>query len=164
MMYLASLLFACATAKVHTVSLTRSEILESSYLHEKYIGLGNSDDVPLTSYKQSQYYGTIQIGTPKKDFIVLFDTGSSNLWVPASNCTNCATGHAQYNGAASSTYHPNGTAFNIRYGTGSMKGFVVNDLVNMAGLETQVDFAVATQVPFITIPDVKFDGILGMAW
>merc|ERR1719461_1077407 len=149
-MYLASLLFACVAAKVHTVPLTRSELGESSYLHEKYVGLGNNDNVPLTSYKQSQYYGTIQIGSPKKDFIVLFDTGSSNLWVPASNCTNCASGHAQYDPASSSTFHPNGTAFNIRYGTGSMKGFVVHDDVYLGGLKADVDFAVATQEPGVT--------------
>merc|ERR1719461_1216407 len=144
-MYLASLLFACVAAKVHTVPLTRSELAESSYLHEKYVGLGGNDDVPLTSYKQSQYYGTIQIGTPKKDFIVLFDTGSSNLWVPASNCTNCASGHAQYNPSASSSFKANGTEFEIQYGTGSMKGFVVHDKIDLGGLVTDVDFAVATQ-------------------
>lgn len=156
-----ALLIGTAVA-LHKIPLTRTEFEESSYLHEKY--LGNNQDIPLSSYKQAQYYGTIQLGTPAKDFIVLFDTGSSNLWVPASNCTNCASGHSSYDHTASSTFHPNGTAFSIRYGTGSMKGFVAHDVITMGPLKTDVDFACATNEPGATFKAAKFDGLLGLAW
>jgi len=147
---------------LHRIPLQRGEFEESSYLHEKY--MKGEDSIPLTSYKQAQYYGTVEIGTPPKEFVLLFDTGSSNLWVPASNCTNCASGHSQYDPTASSSFHPNGTAFSIQYGTGSMKGFVVHDMVKLGPVQTDVDFACATNEPGRTFQAAKFDGLMGLAF
>merc|ERR1712137_779278 len=113
----------------------------------------------------TEYYGLIFIGTPPKAFYTIMDTGSSNLWVPASTCTDKACqGKNKYNPSESSTSVPNGEPITIHYGTGSMKGNLVYDDVTVGGLEvTKQEFAQATSLAaFFT--GSPFDGILGLAY
>ncbi|NXQ26615.1 PEPC protein, partial [Alaudala cheleensis] len=70
---------------------------------------------------QSSYFGEISIGEPPQKFLVLFDTGSSNLWVPSTDCKSPACfNHAKFKPKDSATFTPRGRSYTVSYGSGSV--------------------------------------------
>lgn len=132
-----------------------------------------SENVIIKDYSNAQYYGTIEIGSPPQTFTVIFDTGSSNLWVPKVDCKNCGYwfingGKSKYDDAKSSTFQKDGSDFHIQYGSGDVRGYFSVDDVTLAD-----DIVVKSQ-KFAEVADAgglgvgyimgKFDGILGLGF
>jgi len=128
--------------------------------------LSSSDhSVEIDDFQNAAYYGEIQVGKPSQKELVIFDTGSSNLWVPNKNPEG-ATKNI-YDHTKSSSYVANGKEFRIQYGSGPVSGFLSTDNVAIGDLQLK-------NYTFAEVDDVSglgrsytaspFDGILGMGW
>ncbi|KAI4553185.1 hypothetical protein MJT46_016479 [Ovis ammon polii x Ovis aries] len=125
-----------------------------------------SDQMGITGLlrEQSVYLGNITIGTPPQEFQVLFDTGSSDLWVPSLLCNSstCAK-HVMFRHHLSSTYRPTNKTFTIFYGVGIIEGVVVRDTVRIGDL-VSTDQTFGLSFAESGFENITFDGILGLSY
>ncbi|XP_061022340.1 pregnancy-associated glycoprotein 1-like [Dama dama] len=117
---------------------------------------------PLRNFQDMVYVGNITIGTPPQEFQVVFDTGSSDLWVPSVFCTspNCSS-HVMFRHNESSTYQPIRQIFSIEYGRGRMKGVVGRDTVRIGDL-VSTDQPLGLSMEQSGFEGMPFDGVLGL--
>ncbi|KAB2018630.1 hypothetical protein ES319_D08G242600v1 [Gossypium barbadense] len=173
-----SLLLPSPTAGLYRVSLKKQRLNLNRFkaariamsgggmLHN--YGSSDGEVIPLKNYMDAQYYGVIAIGSPPQNFTVLFDTGSSNLWVPSSKCyfSIACYFHSKYKSSRSSTYTKIGKPCEINYGSGSISGFFSQDNVEVGGVvvRDQVFVEATREGSFPTFVLAKFDGILGLGF
>ncbi|GJU97908.1 aspartic proteinase-like protein [Tanacetum coccineum] len=155
--------------KQNDASRVVSQLSPSLGLHHENnsSGANGLDIVRLKNLMDTQYYGEIGVGTPPQTFTVVFDTGSSNLWVPSSRCylsMSCYV-HPKYSSRMSTTYKRNGKSASIAYGSGSISGYFSKDNIKVGDLVIKdQEFIEATREPGYVFVAGKFDGILGLGF
>lgn len=84
--------------KIIEVSLEKRKILKT----RRKLQFSDDEEYPKFEYEQNlenkynyQYFGTIYFGTHQQPLKLLFDTGSSWIWVPSSDCPDdqCSKDH-----------------------------------------------------------------------
>jgi len=192
-LFATALVAGTASAGVHKMKLQKvplSEQLEGytieeqvQHLGQKYMGIrpqgrinemfkeqsykpNKGHPVGVSNFLNAQYFSEIAIGTPPQEFKVVLDTGSSNLWVPSTDCGSIACYlHSKYNHGESNTYKQNGSDFAIQYGSGSLEGYISQDTVQIGDLKIKNQlFAEATSEPGLAFAFGRFDGILGLGY
>ncbi|KAJ2235636.1 hypothetical protein IWW45_002428 [Coemansia sp. RSA 485] len=118
------------------------------------------------------YAGYVTLGTPPQRFLVNFDTGSADFWVPGSQCTSkiCLT-HRRYDSALSSSFIPRRpergntqpSQLRIEYGTGIVGIESGQDSLGWGTIKARnITFG---QAVYMTPDfDAHFDGLFGMAF
>ncbi|GAA5836042.1 hypothetical protein JCM11251_006632 [Rhodosporidiobolus azoricus] len=106
-------------------------------------------------------HGPVSIGTPSQEFQLLFDTGSSDMWV-YSKGTGApeAEWNADRSSSAITTYEP----WSIQYGKGQQTGYLHQDTVTVGGYTVNdTIFAAATSLhsAFNSYP---ISGIFGLGF
>ncbi|KAM9763974.1 pregnancy-associated glycoprotein 2-like [Dama dama] len=121
---------------------------------------------PLRNYKDFVYVGTIAIGTPPQEFTVMFDTGSSDLWVPSTHChsLSCLT-HNLFNPHKSTTFKLLDNPVDLIYASGRINGVLGQDIIQIGNLlHFNQTFALSQKQSKHFFQNAPFDGILGLGF
>ncbi|XP_027388177.1 pregnancy-associated glycoprotein 1-like isoform X3 [Bos indicus x Bos taurus] len=119
---------------------------------------------PLRNIRDFFYVGNITIGTPPQEFQVIFDTGSSELWVPSIFCnSSTCSKHDRFRHLESSTFRLSRRTFSITYGSGRIEALVVHDTVRIGDLvSTDQQFGLCLEES--GFEGMRFDGVLGLSY
>ncbi|KAG0746850.1 hypothetical protein G6F62_001617 [Rhizopus arrhizus] len=90
--------------------------------------------IPLYNANAREYLINLSVGTPIQSFNVTLDTGSSDIWLPSSECPKSICSHSRFTESKSSTLSKTNQTFHVQYGSGSAKGAVAYDTVTIGNL------------------------------
>lgn len=126
----------------------------------------DGSNIIVNDYQNAEFYAEVSVGTPPQTFEVIYDTGSSNFWVPSPKCSGC-WGKPEYDSSKSSTYKEDGRVFKIQYGSGPVSGVFSNDVATLGNFQvSNVTFAEVDDVSGLGMAYMmgKFDGIVGLGF
>ncbi|ORY89648.1 aspartic peptidase domain-containing protein [Leucosporidium creatinivorum] len=106
-------------------------------------------------------YGNVSIGTPAQAFPLLFDTGSSDLWVYE---TGTGSDSPEWDASASSTSVTDPVIpWSIQYGKGEQEGYLNQDVVELGGYSAETVFASANTLNSAFSP-YPISGLFGLGF
>ncbi|KAF7301321.1 Acid protease [Mycena indigotica] len=130
--------------------------------------LANFSSVIEIDGADTSYVITVQIGTPARDFNLILDSGSGDLWVSSDQCTSengsgCGN-HTFLGSDVSSSFVNSRKKWSITYGSGFANGEIVNDTIVIAGMVmNDHTFGVAHSISSSFSGDTIADGLMGLS-
>lgn len=136
---------------------------------DRRLGGMSVSGIPLSNYNDNEYVGIVGVGTPSQPLTIVFDTGSSDMWIPSSSCSTCRK-HSSFNVGASSSFSDvvdfSGETVNFRisYGSGDVFGDVATETLKLGNLTLP-----GVRIGLVTreddqIASFDMDGICGLAF
>ena len=94
-----------ASLKLDHHPLTLENVVSYKEAIKNWDPATTNGQIPLTNTQNVQYTINVDIGTPAQTFTMIPDSGSSNVWVYSSKCTNKICNlHKTYSSSKSSTF------------------------------------------------------------
>eukprot|EP01071_Lankesteria_metandrocarpae_P008262 Lankesteria_metandrocarpae@DN4916_c0_g2_i4.p1 len=148
-----------------TDAVTHLTSISSTTFADANTALSSAATVNL-DYYNSQYFGRIYAGTPPQPMDVLFDTGSSNVWLPTDKCTSPACRvHSTYIPSRSSTFElpsDHQLVTSVTYASGNVAFDRGRDVIEVGDTSFPLTIGLAFDVPATPFLKLPFCGIVGL--
>jgi hypothetical protein len=119
--------------------------------------------VSFTNFMNLQYVGSLYLGSNLEEMKFIYDTGSSWLWIPLSECSGCPQANL-YNNTQSLSFEASNTLKELFYGKGYVKGTIAYEKVSpINSLSKAVKMKVLGISWASDLGGTQADGILGLS-
>ncbi|KAJ7906171.1 aspartic peptidase domain-containing protein, partial [Mycena leptocephala] len=155
--------------------ITRMNLLAAAEFMRARYGYGSAATSQRRGIEQSLnfvnqqgdsiYFGTIDVGTPPQSFNIILDTGSSDLWVADSSCTNCDQQTPLFRPDQSKSYvQQRNSNTSVSYASGQVVGFNSTDSVSMGNFSLQSQGFLSVQSVARGLIAGSVSGMMGLAF
>ncbi|KAI0313074.1 aspartic peptidase domain-containing protein [Amylostereum chailletii] len=137
-------------------------LVRTPKLHQRSSSIQERGDVQVASIRGYSYLARISAGN--QILQVIFDTGSSDLWVISSDCTSAdCDGVAKYK--PSSSLNQTDQTFKLNYLHGSVSGLIGFETVAFGPFQVSSQaLAIANATDGLSLPNIGASGILGLSF